>query len=146
MKKRFDNKQMQYITLGLTFIKVLATFGCFFYNRLLPVAFPAVIYVYIFIFSLFSTNFDLALSWLPYLFVGSVLPAGLSVLFIRYNQRGAGFAAFVLALLCTADILFVLAYPLTSDLLFAISGILLNLMIIASSALMHVPALKKTEG
>lgn len=145
MKERFSNKQMQYVTLGLVFIKVMATFGCFLYNRLLPAACPSVIYVYIFIFSLFSTNFDLALSWLPYLFVGSTLPVILSAVFLRYNQRGAGFCSFLLAVLCVADILFVVTYPLTGDLLFAIGGIGLNLLIIAASALIHLPAGKKAE-
>lgn len=137
MRSRFQNTTAMYAAFALVLLKILLTFGTFLYNPLLPATFPSVLYIYVFIFSVFSTNFQLALQFLPFMFIGSCLPSVISVLTIRTNRKGAGLASFFLMLLCLADILFVLVHPLVDHLLYTAGAIVLNLAIIACTILMR---------
>lgn len=137
MKSRFQNTTAMYVAFAFVLLKILLTFGTFLYNPLLPATFPSVLYIYVFIFSVFSTNFQLALQFLPFMFIGSCLPAVAAVLVLRTNRKGAGLASFFLMLLCLADILFIIVHPLVDSLLFTIGAIVLNLAIIACTILMR---------
>ena len=145
MKKRFYNNPLILIILLLVAFKVLATFGCFFHNRLLPATFPSVLYIYVFFLSLFTTDFSVALNWLPYLFIGASLPAIASCVILRHNRNAAGFASFLIAMLSLGDILFILVHPLTNDLIPALGAIGLNLMIIIAIVLLHLKNKKPAE-
>lgn len=137
MKSRFQNTTAMYVAFAFVLLKILLTFGTFLYNPLLPATFPSVLYIYVFIFSVFSTNFQLALQFLPFMFIGSCLPSVAAVLVLRTNRKGAGLASFFLMLLCLADILFIIVHPLVDNLLFTVGAILLNLAIIACTILMR---------
>lgn len=137
MRSRFKNTTAMYTAFALVLLKVIMTFGTFLYNPLLPATFPSVLYIYVFIFSVFSTNFQLALACLPFMFIGACLPTVVSVLVLRTNRKGAGLASFFLMLLCLADILFILVHPLVDNVLFTGGAIVLNLAIIACTVLMR---------
>ena len=145
MRSRFKNTTAMYAAFALVLLKVIMTFGTFLYNPLLPATFPSVLYIYVFIFSVFSTNFQLALQFLPFMFIGSCLPTVVSVLVLRTNRKGAGLASFFLMLLCLADILFILVHPLVDNLLFTGGAIVLNLAIISCTVLMRRWNPKKEE-
>lgn len=137
MRSRFQNTTAMYAAFALVLLKILLTFGTFLYNPLLPATFPSVLYIYVFIFSVFSTNFQLALQCLPFMFIGACLPSVISVLVLRTNRKGAGLASFFLMLLCLADILFIVVHPLVENLLYTVGAIVLNLAIIACTVLMR---------
>lgn len=145
MKARFKNTTAMYTAFALVLLKILLTFATFLYNPLLPATFPSVLYIYVFIFSVFSTNFQLALQFLPFMVIGSCLPSVVAVLVLRTNRKGAGLASFFLMLLCLADILFVLVHPLANNVLFTVGAILLNAAIIACTILMRRWDPKKTD-
>lgn len=137
MKKRFEDLRLLYAAFVLLIVKVVATFVCFVYNPLLPATFPSVLYLYIFIFSLFSTNFNTALQFLPSMFIGASLPAIAALILARINRKGAGLATFFLALLSGCDILFILVHPLTNSWLFAGLAIALNVAIITCLGILN---------
>ena len=145
MSHRFTNRKWMYSAFGLTFLKLLATFAWFFYHRVLTAAFPSVLYIYVFILSLFTSSLTLAQKLLPLIMAASVVPAAICVLLIRWNKKGASLGAFFLMLLSLADILFILVHPLTNDLLFAIGGIGLNLLIIGALTMMHVKSPRESQ-
>ena len=138
MKLRYANKKMMYAAFAAILLKVILTFGYFFYQRTVAGTFPSVLYMYLFILSLFPNGLENVTSLFAYLFVGASIPAILACVVLRHNRKYADYGAFIIALLSVGDILLMVTKGwLADDPIFVSGGIVLNLMICLFLLLMH---------